>query len=83
MGAYATGEPTLERELVGALRAGTLLLTDRGLTAHLLCSAFAATGADLRWRAKDNAVLPVLERFSEGRCAPRSSPALTSSNGPT
>lgn len=66
MGAYATGEATLARSLVGALGPGMLCLADRGFTAHPLLSAAAAAGADLLWRAKNNAVLPVLERFDDG-----------------
>jgi hypothetical protein len=66
MGSYSTGEPTLARELVGSLIPGMLVLTDRGFTAHPLFSAFAASGVDLLWRAKENAVLPVLERLSDG-----------------
>jgi hypothetical protein len=66
MGPYATGEPTLARELLGSLGPGMLLLADRGFTAFPLFAAAAATGADLLWRAKGNAVLPVLERFADG-----------------
>jgi hypothetical protein len=66
MGSYATGEATLARELAGALGPGMLVLADRGFTAHPLFSTFAATGADLCWRAKSNAVLPVLERHPDG-----------------
>ncbi len=65
-GPCSTGEPTLARELTGSLVPGMLVLADRGFTAHPLFSAFAGTGADLCWRAKDNAVLPVLERFADG-----------------
>jgi hypothetical protein len=43
-----------------------LVLADRGFTAHPLFAAAAATGAALLWRAKSNAVLPVLERFADG-----------------
>jgi len=43
-----------------------LVLADRSFTAHPLFSAFAAAGADLLCRAKSIAVLPVLERFSDG-----------------
>lgn len=66
MGPYTTGEATLARELAGRLAPGMLVLADRGFTAHPLFSAFAATGADLCWRAKGNAVLPVLERHGDG-----------------
>jgi transposase IS4-like protein/DDE family transposase len=69
MGPYATGEATLARQLVNGLRPGMLVLADRGFCAHPLFSAFAATGADLCWRAKTNAVLPVLERHPDGSFA--------------
>ena len=65
-GAYTTGEPTLARELAGWAREGMLVLADRGFTAHPLFSAFAASGAELLWRAKENAVLPVIERYQDG-----------------
>ena len=45
-----------------------LVLADRGFTAHPLFSAFAATGADLCWRAKSRAALPMLERLADGSC---------------
>jgi Insertion element 4 transposase N-terminal/Transposase DDE domain len=66
VGAYATGEPTLARELAGSPGKGMLVLADRGFTAHPLFSAFAASGAALLWRAKENAVLPVMERYGDG-----------------
>ena len=66
MGAYGTGEPTLARQLVAAIDPGMLILADRGFTAHPLFSAMAGTGAQLCWRAKANAVMPVLERYPDG-----------------
>ena len=66
MGPCSTGEATLARELTVSLAPGMLVLADRGFTGHPLFSAFAATGADLCWRAKANAVLPVLERHADG-----------------
>ncbi len=66
MGLCSTGEATLARELTASLAPGMLVLADRGFTGHPLFSAFAATGADLCWRAKANAVLPVLERHADG-----------------
>jgi hypothetical protein len=66
IGAYHTAESVLARELLDRLGPGMLCLADRGFTAHPLLSAAAATGADLLWRAKANAVLPVLERFDDG-----------------
>jgi Insertion element 4 transposase N-terminal/Transposase DDE domain len=66
MDSYAVVEQTLAKRLVTALRPGMLCLADRGFTAHPLFSAAAATGAALLWRAKNNAVLPVLERHPDG-----------------
>jgi hypothetical protein len=66
MGAYGIGEPTLARQLAASAGPGMLILADRGFTAHPLFAAFVDTGADLLWRAKANAVLPVLERFDDG-----------------
>lgn len=66
MDSYATGEVTLAKEVVSALHPGMLCLADRGFTAHPLFSQAAASGAALLWRAKGNAVLPVLERFNDG-----------------
>ncbi len=66
MASYHTGEVTLAKQLTGGLRPGMLCLADRGFTAHPLFTAAAASGADLLWRAKGSAVLPVLERFPDG-----------------
>jgi hypothetical protein len=67
MGPFATSsEATLAKELLHALGPGMLVLADRYFSTHPLFSAFAATGADLCWRAKSNAVLPVLERHADG-----------------
>jgi Transposase DDE domain/Insertion element 4 transposase N-terminal len=64
--AQTTAESTLARGLVSRVHRGMLVLADRGFTGHPLFSAFAASGADLLWRAKENAVLPVLERLADG-----------------
>ena len=66
MDSYAVGEVTLAKKLVPGLQPGMLCLADRGFTAHPLFAAAAASGADLLWRAKGNAVLPVLERLPDG-----------------
>lgn len=66
MGPYATGEATLAKSLTGALDEHMLCFADRGFTAHPLFSAMAATGAQLCWRAKSNAVFPVLDRHEDG-----------------
>jgi len=65
MGPCVTGEPTLANALAGALRPGMLCLADRGFTAYPLWSVAAATGAELVWRARGNAVLPVLARHPD------------------
>ena len=66
MASYDVGEVSLAKQLAGALGPGMLCLADRGFTAHPLFTAAAASGADLLWRARGNAVLPVLERFPDG-----------------
>jgi hypothetical protein len=66
MDSYTVAEVTLAKKLVPGLQPGMLCLADRGFTAHPLFAAAAASGADLLWRAKSNAVLPVLERLPDG-----------------
>lgn len=66
MGPLGSGESTLARELAGRLSPGMLVFADRLFLAHPLFSQLAATGADLCWRAKSNAVLPVLARHPDG-----------------
>ena len=45
-----TGERALAGDLLGELRAGMLLLADRGFYGYRLWTAAAGTGADLLWR---------------------------------
>ena len=45
-----TGERELARQLLGSVRAGMLLLADRGFYSYALWTAAAAAGADLLWR---------------------------------
>jgi hypothetical protein len=69
MGPLAKGETTLAAGLLGpggVLGAGTLLLADRLFVDATLWRTAASTGAQLVWRTKTNAVLPVLETFSDG-----------------
>ena len=40
MGAYGVGEPTLARQLVAAVGPQTLVLADRGFTAHPLSVSY-------------------------------------------
>lgn len=69
MGPYASAESTLAKEVAGATAPGMLVLADRYFLSHPLFSAFAASGAHLCWRAKSNAVLPVLQRHLDGSYA--------------
>ena len=66
MGPLAVHETELARRLLGHLRAGMLLIADRGFTGFDLWRAAAATGADLLWRVKNAAVLPVVEQLADG-----------------
>ncbi|MEU2434577.1 IS4 family transposase [Streptomyces sp. NPDC007861] len=66
VGPLASSEQTLSRQLLCRLTAGMLLLADRGFYGFELWQAARATGADLLWRAKKNAALPVLERLPDG-----------------
>ncbi len=67
MRGHETGGNTLALDLVRSLGPGMLLLGDRGFGgSYVLFGAMAATGADLLWRVKSSAQLPVLERFSDG-----------------
>jgi hypothetical protein len=69
MGPLAKGETTLATGLLtdgGALGEGTLLLADRLYVDATLWRQAAATGADLLWRTKTNAVLQVLQTFPDG-----------------
>ena len=66
IGAYSDSEQTLTRRLLSQLGPGMLCLADRGFAGFPLYAAAAATGAQLLWRARSNAVLPVLERHDDG-----------------
>jgi len=69
MGPLATGETTLAAGLLGPdgmLGEGVLLLADRQFVDANLWRQAAATGAQLLWRTKSNAVLPVLQSLDDG-----------------
>jgi hypothetical protein len=61
-----TGERDLARQLLGSLRAGMLLIADRGFYSYGLWTAAAGTGADLLWRARNDMHLPVLRELPDG-----------------
>jgi hypothetical protein len=66
IGACTTGETTLARGLFPLLHDGMLLLVDRGFCGYDLWHSAAATGAQLCWRVKANAVLAVSEALPDG-----------------
>jgi len=64
-----TSEKALAGQLLGCLRAGMLLLADRGFYSWALWSASAATGAHLLWRVTDGRSslrLPVAAALEDG-----------------
>jgi len=65
-GPYGTSEVELARSVLGRLRSGMLCLADRSFYSFALWSQAAATGAELVWRMKVNAVLPCEERLEDG-----------------
>ncbi len=62
----AVHETVLAQELSVCLTPGMLLLGDRGFRGLDLWRAATATGADLLWRIKSDAVLPVLIALEDG-----------------
>jgi hypothetical protein len=61
-----TGERALAAGLLGRLRAGMLLIADRGFYSYQLWTAAAATGAELLWRVKGCVHLPVVQALPDG-----------------
>jgi hypothetical protein len=59
LGAYRQGEQSLAESVLRSLLPGMLLLADRGFFSYALWSKARSTGADLLWRMRSNAVLPV------------------------
>jgi hypothetical protein len=66
LGPLAVPETELARRLFGHLRAGMLLIAGRGFAGFDLWRQAAATGADLLWRVRSSAVLPVAEQLADG-----------------
>jgi Transposase DDE domain/Insertion element 4 transposase N-terminal len=66
MAGYATGEITLAREVIPALKKGMLCLADRNFFGFALWNQACATGGDLLWRVKKNLRLEVEQRWPEG-----------------
>ena len=65
-GAYATSEHTLVVPLLERLTPGMLCLADRGFFGFELWQHAKASGAELLWRLKKNAVFAVEERLGDG-----------------
>lgn len=65
-GSYRTRETTYAPRLTGSLRSGMVLLGDRNFAAAALVEQFAATGADLLIRCKDNRRLAILTHLRDG-----------------
>lgn len=66
VGVLAEHETVLARRLFDRLSAGMLLLADRGFVGFDLWRAAGASGADLLWRVRDTAVLPVVRALHDG-----------------
>jgi transposase IS4-like protein/DDE family transposase len=61
-----TGERKLAAGLLGQLRAGMLLLADRGFYSYALWAAAAGAGAELLWRVTAAMHLPVVRPLPDG-----------------
>ena len=66
LGPYATGEITLAKAVLRALRKGMLCLADRNFFGFALWVQARSTGADLLWRVKINASLPREHPLADG-----------------
>jgi hypothetical protein len=65
MGAYRTGETTLAKSVLPALRAGMVCLADRQFFGFECWKQARATGAELLWRLKINAKLACEQRLAD------------------
>jgi hypothetical protein len=65
-GRYRDSENALAKRVMTHLEAGMLCLADRGFFGYALWKQAAATGADLVWRIKKNALLPCERRLADG-----------------
>ena len=66
MDKYATDELTLAEKVIPSLGKGMLCLADRFFPGYKLWRRAAKTGADLLWRARQNARLDVEKRLPDG-----------------
>lgn len=66
MGAYRTGETSLAKSVLPALRAGMLCLADRQFFGYECWTQAVGTGAQLLWRLKSHARLACEKRLADG-----------------
>ncbi|MCZ4612437.1 IS4 family transposase, partial [Streptomyces sp. Lzd4kr] len=66
VGPLSVSEPALSRQLFAQLEEGMLLLADRGFYGFELWQAARATGADLLWRMRKSAALPIVRVLADG-----------------
>jgi hypothetical protein len=66
MDGFKTGEITLAKDVLRALRPGMLCLADRNFYGFALWTQARVTEADLLWRVKQNLRLPCEQRLPDG-----------------
>ena len=66
LGAYRSSEHALAQEVIAGLKPGMLCLADRLYATYPLWQKALATGANLLWRARGNALLPVEQELEDG-----------------
>ncbi|MBI4001546.1 MAG: IS4 family transposase [Nitrospira defluvii] len=66
IGSVDTGEITLAKAVLPALRTGMLCLADRNFFGFAVWTQARATGADLLWRVNQNLRLPCEHRWPDG-----------------
>lgn len=66
MGSYDTSEAALAPTVIEHLKPGDLCISDRNFFSYELWCKAQATGADLLWRMKVNAVLPRRKELPDG-----------------
>jgi hypothetical protein len=77
MDKYATDELTLAEAVLPALQKGMLCLADRLFSNPKLWQKATATGADLLWRARQNAHLEIDQRLADGSYLSRIYPSTS------
>jgi hypothetical protein len=73
-GTDRVGETRYAHDLLGALRAGMIVLADRNFAVAAWIVAVAGTGADVLVRVKNNRVLPICRQLRDGSYVSRIGP---------